>query len=766
MIGRILYRESCQGMLDYVFGKEGMRILGYGNMYSQDISQKFFGKVLHFQGQRNATKNRYAHITLNLPHGEHLDDRTFHEVSKEYMKQMGYGEQPYVTVRHNDTEHEHVHIITTNVTGSGKVLGIFNSFRRNIATQQYLEKKFGLSPSPCTKQQRELPLYRLPGLQFGMDPAQGTKFYLQDVMNSILQKHKVRSFKELAKLIEPYHIEIKQTKNKSGRIGVAFGLDNQKGYRTRFINGSIVHPSLSGPKLQNAFDANSKSKLLPMHRKRLLKQIGTTYGLFRAIRPHDLVEVLKEYQDIDIKLDIKGDAVMEYTIHDKSGYVFTERELGPKIGMEKRIDIFGNGDGPTEIDTDSKQFTLEVQKLIKEEFRTSYLNSPDRNGLFSENIMARNPMDILPHIKTSKDYIFLERYLPRNQKKLLLEALKREFPTVRDRLYQLEEKKEKETLENKFRLIGRILENGIFDVGTEKGSVHRLFRSLGVKYQDNRLSFSNSNKHTVPVRLGDLPFPKAMDAYISTGFVRQNHMVMEMLTARNSDIGPELTASSFFLPMVFPKLYEAMAPMYRQQYESAALGSYLKHAERMHAPYEKSPKDYMALFNAKGFYFVKGKDGFEVRSIYTDHRASYPLPKRTGLYLNSIPDVTATLLEQQTIINGHVKDGRNDLKNLWAGHLMERGMYDRAAFMLTGEKVYPNLHGWQAQHYMDNGLRKSINKALGRKSTIEQNQLLRKGVYAISSLLGNRAKGQEEVFNGFRDELTDWSKYRGKGISM
>ena len=766
MIGRILYRESCQGMLDYVFGKEGMRILGYGNMYSQAISQKFFGKVLHFQGQRNATKNRYAHITLNLPHGEHLDDKTFHEVSKEYMEQMGYGEQPYVTVRHNDTEHEHIHIITTNVTGSGKVLGIFNSFRRNIATQQYLEKKFGLTPSPRTKQQRELPLYRLPELQFGMDPAQGTKFYLQDVLNSILQKYKVRSFKELEKLIEPYHIEIKQTKNRSGRIGVAFGLDNQKGYRTRFINGSIVHPSLSGPKLQNAFDANSKSKLLPMHRKRLLKQIETTYGLFKSIRPHDLPEVIKEYQGIDIKLDIKGDDIKGYTIHDKSGYAFKESELSPKIGMEKRLDIFGNGDGPTEIDTDSNQFKLEVQKLIKEAFRTSYLNSSDRNGLFSENIMARNPMDILPHIKTSKDYIFLERYLLGNQKKLLLEALKREFPTVRDRLYQLEEKKEKETLVNKFRLIGRILENGIFDVGKEKGSVHRLFRSLGVKYNDNRLSFSNSNKHTVPVLLGDLPFPKAIDTYVSTGFVRQNHMVLEMLTARNSDIGPELTASSFFLPMVFPKLYEAMAPMYRQQYESAALGSYLKHAERMHAPYEKSPKDYMALFNAKGFYFVKGKDGFEVKSVYTDHRTSCPLPKRTNLYLNSIPDVTATLLEQRTVINGLVSDGRNDLKNLWAGHLIERGMYDRAAFMLTGEKVYPNLHGWQAQHHMDNGLRKSINKALERESTIEQNRLLRKGVYAISSLLGNRAKGQEEVYNGFKDEFTDWSKYKGRGISM
>jgi hypothetical protein len=56
---------------------------------------------------------------------------------------------------------------------------------------------------------------------------------------------------------------------------------------------------------------------------------------------------------------------------------------------------------------------------------------------------------------------------------------------------------------------------------------------------------------------------------------------------------------------------------------------------------------------------------------------------------------------------------------------------------------------------------------LERKSSIEQNRLLRKGVYAISSLLGNRGKkGQEEIYNGFKDELTDWSKYKGKGISM
>ncbi|MCM4174235.1 hypothetical protein DHD32_22460 [Arenibacter sp. TNZ] len=599
-----------------------------------------------------------------------------------------------------------------------------------------------------------------------MDPAQGTKFYLQDVLNGILQKHKVRSFGELAKLVKPYHIQLRQTKNISGRIGVAYGLDNQKGYRTRFINGSTVHKSLSGPKLQKVFEANSKSKLLPMHRKRLLKQIETTYGLFKTIRSKELAAVLKEYQDIDIKLDRKGDAVKGYTIHDRSGYVFTERELGQNIRIENQADIFGNDDEPTEIDTNSRQFGIEMQKLIKEAFQTSYHKSPERKGLLSESIMTKSLSDILPYIATSKSYIFLERYLPGNQKELLGEALEREFPTVRDRLFQLETKKEMETLKDKFNLIGKVLENCIIDVGMEKGSVRLLFQALGVKYHDNQLSFANSNRHTVPVRLENLPFPKAMEEYVSTGFVRQNHSVLELLAEKNSENSPKLTASAFFLPTIFPKLYEKMDPVYKKQYESVALGSYVKYAERMHAPFEKSPKDYIAFFNAKGFYFTRTEKGFEVKSIYTDKGTSCTLSKRTGSYLNSIPDVTKILGNQHIVINGLVRDGRNHLKNLWAGHLMERGRYERVAFMLTYEKSYPNLHPEMVTYHMDNGLRKNVGDAINRRYSIQQNRLLRKGVYAISSLLGNRGKGGEEVYNGFKDELTDYSKYKGRGMSI
>uniref|UniRef100_UPI001AE07A79 relaxase/mobilization nuclease domain-containing protein n=1 Tax=Pseudozobellia sp. WGM2 TaxID=2787625 RepID=UPI001AE07A79 len=396
MIAKIIYGETCTGTLNYIFGKKGMRILGYGNTFSQSISPKFFGSVLYFQGQRNATKNRYAHISLNLPHGEHLEDDTFLKISEEYMENMGYGEQPYVVVRHNDTKHEHVHIVSTIVKEDGKVLEIFNSHRRSMAIRQHLEKKYLLSQAPTTKQKRELPMYRLPELQFGMDAEKGTKYYLQDVLNGINQKYKVRSFEELAKLVKPYHIELRQTKSESGRIGVAYGLNNQKGYQTRFINGSAVHRGLSGPKLQKVFDVHSKSRLLPMHRKRLLKQLETTYGLFQTIQPNELADVLKEYQDIDIKLDLKEEVIEGFTIYDKSRYVFKEREISQNIRMQNRLDIFGNGNEPTQIDTESKQFKLEIQKVIKEALTASYLKSPKQKGLLSEYVMTTNFGDIVP----------------------------------------------------------------------------------------------------------------------------------------------------------------------------------------------------------------------------------------------------------------------------------------------------------------------------------------------------------------------------------
>ncbi|TLF47042.1 relaxase/mobilization nuclease domain-containing protein [Maribacter aurantiacus] len=767
MIAKIIYGHTCRGTLDYILGKEGMQVLGYGNTFSQDISPKFFGSLLHFQGQRNATKNRYAHISLNLPHNEHVDDSTFFEISKEYMEKMGYGEQPFIVVRHNDTKHEHVHIVTTNVNDKGKVLSLYNSKRRSMATTSYLETKYGLEPIPRTKQQKELPIFRLPELKTDNEDTQGTRYYIQDVLNRILQKYKVRSFEELARHVQPYHIEIRKTQSTSGRVGVAFGLDNRQGYRTRFINGSQVHRQMSGPKLQWVFENHKKSKLLPMHRKRLLKQIETTYSLFKTIRPHDLKQVLKEYQGMDIELDIRRATIGEYTIYDKSGYVFREKELSKHLRMQERQDIFGNGNVPTQIDTQSKQFQLEKEKLIREAIQTSHLTSKQQKVLLSEHIETLRFKNIVPILLESEKHRFLEKYMSSEEKHTFRKNLKETFPQIQQKLHDTETRKEREALQGKFDLIGDVLRKGVFNVGATDGSVRHLFQALGVKYQNNKLLFASSDKYFVPVQLGHLPFPKNMQEHVSNGFVRQNHLMMEMLTKQETDILSKQSAISFFLPMVFPGLFERMHPDYKRQYESISLGAYLKHAERMHESFEKSPIDYIGFFNAKGFYFEKIDNGINIKSIYTDNSSSYKLPKRTSLYLNSIPDLETFLKQQHPVLENLIKTNRNSLENLWAGHLMELGQYERVAYLLTNENVYPNLHREVVEYHMDKGLSKTIQERIASKNTFQQNRLLRIGVYTKGSLLDKPGGNHQEDYNGFKDELTDYTKRRkDRGISF
>ena len=120
MIARILYRESVHGVLNYVFGKEGSTVLGFKNTYSEfGTDTKLFANVLHYLGQRHESLQRYSHITINLPHGEHLENGTFYKLAQDYMEGMGYGVQPYVVVRHNDTLHEHIHIVSTTIKENG-----------------------------------------------------------------------------------------------------------------------------------------------------------------------------------------------------------------------------------------------------------------------------------------------------------------------------------------------------------------------------------------------------------------------------------------------------------------------------------------------------------------------------------------------------------------------------------------------------------------------------------------------------------------------
>lgn len=79
------------------------------------------------------TGNLAFHMTVNPSRDERMDDSTALQFVSELMDRIGYGEQPWVVYRHDDTGRTHYHIVSVRVDANGKVIS--DSFqRRQIQT--------------------------------------------------------------------------------------------------------------------------------------------------------------------------------------------------------------------------------------------------------------------------------------------------------------------------------------------------------------------------------------------------------------------------------------------------------------------------------------------------------------------------------------------------------------------------------------------------------------------------------------------------------
>lgn len=94
-------------------------------------------------------KNKYAHISINLPANENLSDDQFLTLARKYLEEMGYSDCPNVIFRHFDA-HPHIHIVVSTVDFSGNWVDDSKDFLRSFKIARKLEQEFHLSPPPST----------------------------------------------------------------------------------------------------------------------------------------------------------------------------------------------------------------------------------------------------------------------------------------------------------------------------------------------------------------------------------------------------------------------------------------------------------------------------------------------------------------------------------------------------------------------------------------------------------------------------------------
>lgn len=83
------------------------------------------------------------HATVSPSVTDKIPPEKIPEFIREYMEKMGYGKQPYIVYRHDDTGRIHYHIVSVRVDENGRKIPDFQERRRSQQALKELAEKYG-----------------------------------------------------------------------------------------------------------------------------------------------------------------------------------------------------------------------------------------------------------------------------------------------------------------------------------------------------------------------------------------------------------------------------------------------------------------------------------------------------------------------------------------------------------------------------------------------------------------------------------------------
>ncbi len=259
MIGKQVKGRSFYGVLKYNQNKvdRGEAVILDTNLSSESvlIQTKEFNIVR--QQKPNLSKAVY-HVSLNLPYEDtnKLSDEKFANLARDYLEGMGFVDSQYISYKHLDTQHPHIHIVANRVNFSGNVVSDSQDYKRSEALIRKLEQKYNLSELIRKQESNVLSKGEIEKcLRTGNVPE---RLELQNILIEILnQDLLMKDFIEKLRL-KGVNVKINQSLTTGFISGISFE------YNGTFYKGSKIHKNFSWNNLKTKIITDEQDRNNPI----------------------------------------------------------------------------------------------------------------------------------------------------------------------------------------------------------------------------------------------------------------------------------------------------------------------------------------------------------------------------------------------------------------------------------------------------------------------------------------------------------------------
>lgn len=191
---------------------ELMLMKNFPSFINENSSKEEVKNYLKSISKNEKVKKPQFHAVISTKFQQHNKEELA-KVAEDFMQEMGYGNQPFIVVFHNDTENNHVHIVSTRVDKStGKKLN--DSYEKLKAQKSLIEIKERI---------------------YGKSN--------EDIINKLLS-YNISSLKQLEILMEKNGFKLVNNKNDENALDIL-----KNGVREKTINGNQLN--FSNPKNDN-----------------------------------------------------------------------------------------------------------------------------------------------------------------------------------------------------------------------------------------------------------------------------------------------------------------------------------------------------------------------------------------------------------------------------------------------------------------------------------------------------------------------------------